>query len=190
MNSHECFNIIYNVSDLCAGKKIKELDQECFYFNRKTTQRMIPKVENICRQINSSHFGKKDLIFYLLTVAMQKGRFGILSFNSNHIKKTVKLFSVAQTKADHKFINDLMEENRITLDDMIKVKEDGQSLIYELFRKNYITVCLILKYSRKLLIPLTSPSPDVILNTDYKNFLKVLQTTKSFISTTGAQNEQ
>ena len=77
-----------------------------------------------------------------------------------------------------------MEENGITLDDILKVKEDGQCILFELFQKNFITVCLPLKFSTKLL---TSTLPDVILSKEYSLFLKILNQTTNFLR--GAVNE-
>ena len=178
MDKHEGFKILYNIYDFCGGKEISSFEQEIFYFNRRTTTRMIPVIEAVCNLVQNGHFTKRDFIFYLLIIAMQKGKSTVFKIQTNKIKKTVKMFSIAQTTADHKFLNQLMEENNVKLEEMIMVKENGKSLIYELFQKNFISICLLLKYSKKLL---TTPDTNIILDTDYKSFLRVLSKTTTFI---------
>ena len=183
MTKHQIFSMIYNFYDYCSGKNIKTFEQETFYFNRRTTKRLMHVVEKIYGMMESKHFTGKDFMFYLFITCLQKGKEGCFNINPNKIKKTIKSFSVEQTKADHERINQIMEETNTKLDDFIKVKEDGKSLLYELFTQNFITVCLIIKYSKKFL---TSAEQNSILNDDYKTFINLLKLTLNFIK--GEQN--
>ena len=118
----------------------------------------------------------------MFLTCLQKGKSGIFTIVPSNIRKVVKSFSVEQTTADHKFINNLMEETGTKLDDFVKVKEDGQSLLYELLQKNFITCCLPIKYSKKLINSLTNAEQNsILLNENYKSFIKTLNKSINFI---------
>ena len=178
MTTDEILSIIYNFYDYCCGKNIENFETHIFYFNRKTTKRLIPVANQIRDLITSNHFTKKDFLFFMYVSCLQKGKQGAFNINPSTIKRIVKRFSVEQTRADHDFINKIMEDTGTKLDDFVKVKEDGQCLLYELFKKNYITFCLPIKYSRKLL---TNSEQNSILSIDYKLFLKTLKNLIKFI---------
>jgi hypothetical protein len=80
-----------------------------------------------------------------------------------------KIFTLKQLKIDEDFIIQINKKLKFKdLKEYFEVRENGEPIIFELIKKNYVTPAIYIKFYEKIL---TIQNKDVILyNNEYKKF--------------------
>jgi hypothetical protein len=93
----------------------------------------------------------------------------IYNINFKDVKKVAKIFTKKQLKKDEEFIIKINETLKLkSVEEFFEIRENGEPIIYDLIKKNFITPVIYVKFYEKIL---TIENKDVILlNDDYKKF--------------------
>jgi hypothetical protein len=85
------------------------------------------------------------------------------------IKKVAKIFSKKQIKIDEDFIIKMNETLKLkNVRELFEIRENGEPIIYDLIKNNYVSAAIYVKLYEKLL---TTKNKDVILMSgNYKRF--------------------
>jgi hypothetical protein len=164
-------------SFLINAIKIIESEQEDFeeifkvryhhYHNAKQYSKII--IKRIYNELENHFYTYKDLFIFMLYKYAFNEKIKIYNFNFNDIKNVAKIFTKKQIKKDEEFIIKINETLKLkSVDEFFQLRENGEPIIYELIKNNFITPAVYVKYFEKIL---TIENKDVILMSDnYKKF--------------------
>jgi hypothetical protein len=175
------YTVIFNIFDYCKGSDLISIKQNVFYWNRRGVKVFDTFIGRFWNDLENNLYTEKQFIFYLCVVCLKKGSSSLYKINNKEVRKELREFSVKRTEEDQRIIDSVLEENNIKLDDMFCIRENGQSLMFELFRKDLISVCLILKYSNKFLTSVEKNHILISCNKKYKQFIRALQLTTKLL---------
>jgi hypothetical protein len=179
MTSSEIKNIIYNFLDLTNGKPVKSFDQNSYWWKRKNPNKINYLSKQIYNDIENNYYKKEQFIFYLFINYIAEGTQGIYRINHNDIKRTISGITRKQFEKDEEFLMEVMKKENLKVDDLFKVRENGESLIFKLIREKLVSVSYILQNYKKF--ALSTKTEEVELSAEYKWFCTLLLKTIKLI---------
>ncbi len=136
------FSLIQNCKKKFENKKnITDINKSVFggWYN-KQPKLIKDKCISICNYINSSHFSYEDLKDFIHYKYIYNEKLSFMDFKYDDICETKELFSETKLDEDKKFVTEICKRNKI--DDvhvLFDINEDGDSYIYNMIFKNYIS---------------------------------------------------
>lgn len=169
------YAIITNVNDFVkSGKNVKILDVNitkmiCRF--KKAKPYFIKICKKIYNDIENSYYTHWELALYLLYQRVFEAKLKVQNINKDSVKHVRKLFTKEQLLKDKEIVQHAMKKRGINeIDELFKILEDGESIVYKLIRQKIITPIYFLRYQG-----LTNDQKNSILvNEEYKRFVRIV----------------
>jgi len=140
------------------------------YYRYKNSKDYTKKVgKRIYNELENHIYTYKDLLIYLLYNYSFDKNIKIYQIYPTDIKKIAKIFTKKQIKNDEDFIIKMNQNLKLkNVSELFEIRENGEPIIYDLIKNNYVSVAIYVKLYEKLL---TTKNKDVIFKSDnYKRF--------------------
>ena len=167
MDRTNILTIIYNFLDMINGSNIKFFEQPVKFYCRRASQYLINKSICVARDINNNIYTKDQFIKFLFITALFNGKKGIYEFQTKDIIKIRKITGRYALK-DEEIINKICQKYELSVENLMEIRDDGESMLYKLLKSKHISIAYALKYYKKVL---TISEKNVILfNKEFRNF--------------------
>ena len=171
MERTDILKILFNFLEMLNGVNIKSFHQPINYHHRQGIQNLISKAKNVARDINNSIYTTDQFIKFLFIEAMLKGKSGIYAFKVKDIIKVRKI-TEKYAKKDEAIVEKICHKYGMLVEELVEIKDDGESIIYKLFLTNHISVAYILKNYKNILT--IAEHNAILFNTKYRLFHNTL----------------
>ena len=164
------FSFLFNAKKLVEAERDNFDDifkiRSAHYNHAKVYTKNISK--KIFNELENHLYTFKDVLIYMLYKYAFGDKILFHRINYEEIRKINKIFSKKQLKEDEDFILKINHNLKLkTVDEFFEIRENGEPIIYDLIKKNFVTPVIFVKFYDHLL---TNKKKDVILNGDYKRF--------------------
>jgi hypothetical protein len=153
------------------------------YYN-KSNQFIMDNCYRIYNEIENSYYRYADLINYWIFCSLYDKSVDLPNTGLDKIEQFKKNMGNRKLAIDKKLIIEL--NNRMNLPDIesfFAIREDGQSLIYELIKQGIISINFFIKYADEIL---TKPENSALLknhqNKKYRKFDKTIKLLKHLLN--------
>lgn len=137
------------------------------YKNCKPYSKEISK--RIYNELENNMYNYTDLFIYMLYKYAFNEKLKSNSIYANEVKRVRNIFTKNQLKKDENFINEINKTIKLkTINEFFEIRENGEPIIFELIKKQYVTPVFYVKYYEKVL---TDKNKDVIfMSKEYEKF--------------------
>jgi len=131
-------------------KLYKKVSVFCFNKSRPYYKSISKRIYN---DIENNFYSHEDFIMcYIHEALFEEGYVvDIHKLKLDRIREILKLYTTKQLNKDKEFILEINQELKLNIEDLFKVNEQGESIVFNLIKKNYIHPIFYIKYSKKLL---------------------------------------
>jgi len=170
LSSHLVFSIIKNTQKMIKTSKDLDVFKLVFIdWYSKSPEFIIQICKKLYNDLENGYYEPKDIAIFILYDSIFNDVFKYSSLTKENILKVKNIFTKKQLEKDKQFILDVNKKLKLNdpLKELFEIKEDGNSIIYELIMKEYITIIFYIYFQKKVL---TEIPKDVIFSTEYNKF--------------------
>ena len=170
------FSFLINAKKIVESEKdnFDEIFKERYYHWQRAKDYSKNISKRIYNDLENHLYTFKDILVFMLYKYAFGEKIKIYQINYKEIQKILKVFTKKQLKIDEDFIVSINKNLKLkSVDEFFEMRENGEPIIYELIKKNYVTPVVFVKFCKQIL---THENKDVILNIEYKRFEKAMLT--------------
>jgi len=130
--------------------------------------------KKIYNDLENSYYDYSDLILFVCHQYIFNNKINLKDINNKNVNEIIKLYTREQLEKDKKFILSVIKQSIVkNLNELFKIKEDGESIIYSLIQQKFISPFFFAFIKQKNV--LTDEKENVILTDIYERFIKIIQ---------------
>jgi hypothetical protein len=149
IKSIDIFKFVENFKLLYEGKKIQNSTTLYFRYNRMS-KLIRDKVIEIYNEINCSHYSFNDFQHYVFYYYIYNRKNFWLNFNKKEISGCSELFSKDSLNKDKELLLKINKNIKFTIEDYLKIQENGECYLYTLLENKKISPSLYLRLVYKI----------------------------------------
>lgn len=185
-SSQLVYSLVFNINNI-VKKNYFDNDINLFqnfYFNgnenitttpmwKKCRESVVTKCNKIYRDIENRFYDYKDVVMFGFHNQLLKKSFCVFDINRESVNEVKKIYTKNQLEKDKEKLIIISKKTNVKgIEEFVKIREDGSSILKELIDRKYISPMFFLYLKEKKVLT-NEIEHDIFICDDYKRFANI-----------------